>query len=169
MLVAQLSEALKARPEELPERVHDLVERLRAAEKEVQRGKAAQVLAPAGRLAEGAEDVAGVAFGGHHAEGAAAGDVRTLALDVRGRLPGDRPGAVAVVGSADGKASVVVAVNDAARARGVSAGSLVRVAAAALGGKGGGKDDVAQGGGSEPARAGQAVQEVRRALAASLA
>src|ERR687890_11477 len=48
VLVAQLSEALKARPEELPERVADLVERLRGAEKEIERVRVDRVLAAAG-------------------------------------------------------------------------------------------------------------------------
>jgi len=48
----------------------------------------------------------------------------------------------------DGRPTVVVAVNDAGRARGLRAGALVLAAAGALGGRGGGKDDVAQGGGA---------------------
>ncbi len=160
VLVAQLSEALKARPEELPERVADLVERLRAAEKEIERGRLAQLLASAGALAERARDVAGFAFVGHRLDGAGAADVRRVALDVRGRLPQDRPGVVAVVGTGGGKPAVVVAVNEAARQRGLSASDLVKVATAALGGSGGGKDDVAQGGGTDPAGADQALLDV---------
>jgi alanyl-tRNA synthetase len=169
VLVAQLSEALKARPEELPERVSDLVERLRGAEKEIERVRVQQLLAAAGDLASGAQDVGEVAFVGHRADGAGAGDVRKLVLDVRGRLPAGRPGVVAVVGSVDGKPSVVVAVNDEARARGLSANALVKVATAALGGSGGGKDDVAQGGGANAAQADQALADVRTEVERSLA
>ena len=165
VLVAQLSEALKARPEELPERVADLVERLRVAEKEIERVRVAQLLAAAGQLARDAEDVSGVAFVGHRADGANAGDVRKLALDIRGRLPAGRPGVVAIVGSTDGKPSVVVAVNDEARSRGVSANALVKAAATALGGSGGGKDDVAQGGGADVGNADQALADVRGQVA----
>jgi alanyl-tRNA synthetase len=160
VLVAQLSEALKARPEELPERVADLVERLRTAEKEIERVRVQQLLAAAGELASGAKDVYGVSFVGHRADGAGAGDVRRLALDVRGRLPQGRPGVVAVVGSSNGKPAVVVAVNDAARTWGISANALVKAAAGALGGSGGGKDDVAQGGGADVSNADQALVEV---------
>ncbi len=161
VLVAQLSEALKARPEELPERVADLVERLRGAEKEIERVRVAQLLAAAADLAAGAEDVDGVAFVGHRADGAGAGDVRKLALDVRGRMPGGRPSVVAIIGSTGGKPAVVVAVNDEARARGISANALVKAAASALGGSGGGKDDVAQGGGADVTNADQALADVR--------
>jgi alanyl-tRNA synthetase len=160
VLVAQLSEALKVRPEALPERVHDLVERLRTAEKEIERVRVQQVLAAAGSLAADAKDVFGVSFVGHRVDGAGPGDVRKLALDVRGRLPQGRPGVVAVIGSSGGKPAVVVAVNDDARDRGFSANALVKTAAVALGGSGGGKDDVAQGGGADLSRADQALVEV---------
>ena len=159
-LVAQLSEALKARPEELPDRVHDLVERLRTAEKEIERVRVQQLLAAAGQLAGAAKDVYGVSFVGHRADGAGAGDVRKLALDVRGRLPQGKPGVVAIIGSTNGKPAVVVAVNDAARTWGISANALVKAAAGALGGSGGGKDDVAQGGGADVSNADQALVEV---------
>jgi alanyl-tRNA synthetase len=164
VLVAQLSEALKARPEELPERVNDIVERLRAAEKEIERIRVQQLLNAAGALAEQARDVYGVSYVGHRAEGANAGDVRKLALDVRGRLPGDRPGVVAVAGSSGGKPSLVVAVNDAAREWGLSASALVRVGASEIGGSGGGKDDVAQGGGADVARIDAALQRIEHTV-----
>src|SRR4051794_24043457 len=164
VLVAQLSEALKARPEELPERVHDLVERLRTAEKEIERVRVQQLLAAAGSLASGAKEVYGVSFVGHRADGAGAGDVRKLALDIRGRLPQGAPGVVAIIGSTNGKPAVVVAVNDAARAWGISANALVKTAAVALGGSGGGKDDVAQGGGADVTNADQAHVDVEHAV-----
>jgi alanyl-tRNA synthetase len=166
VLVAQLSEALKVRPEQLPERVNDIVERLRMAEKEIEKVRMTQLLASAGQLVSQAEDVGGVSFVGHLVEGATGGDVRTLALDIRGKLPVDRAGVAAIVGAANGKPSVVVAVNDAARGQGVSANTLVRAASEVLGGKGGGKDDVAQGGGADASRVGDALTAIRQVLAA---
>jgi alanyl-tRNA synthetase len=160
VLVAQLSEALKVRAEELPERVNDIVERLRTAEKEIERIRMAQLLSSAGELAAGAKDVYGVSFVGHRVDGAGAGDVRKLALDIRGRMPAGRPSVVAIIGSSNGKPAVVVAVNDEARAWGVSANALVKVAATALGGSGGGKDDVAQGGGADVTNVDQALVDV---------
>ena len=70
-----------------------------------------------------------------------------------------------MVGTAGGRPSVVIALNDTARSWGLSAGALVKVAATALGGSGGGKDDVAQGGGTDPHAAGQALDDVQRAIA----
>ncbi len=169
LLVAQLTEALKVRPEELPERVNDIVDRLRVAEKEIEKVRLQQLLAAGGELAANPEDLSGVSFVGHEAAGAGGGDVRALALDIRNRMPADRPGVAAIIGSANGKPSVVVAVNEAGRAAGISANTLVRAASEVLGGKGGGKDDVAQGGGSDASQAGPAMEAIRHALASRLA
>jgi alanyl-tRNA synthetase len=164
VLVAQLSEALKVQPEQLPERVNDLVERLRTAEKEIEKVRVAQLLASAGELAANPTDVYGVRFVGHRVDGANAGDVRRLALDIRGRMAPSQPCVVAIIGSTNGKPAVVVAVNDEARSWGVSANALVKVAATALGGSGGGKDDVAQGGGADVAGIDQALRDVEHAV-----
>jgi alanyl-tRNA synthetase len=101
----------------------------------------------------------------HRADGAGGGDVRTLALDVRARLAAGQPGVVVILGSVDGKVSVVAAVNDEARARGVSANALVRAIGPLVGGKGGGKDDVAQGGGADSSRLDEAIALVSREVA----
>lgn len=156
-VVGQLTGLLKTRPDDLVARVGDLMQRLRAAEKELERARVAQVLSSAGRLAAEAADVEGVAVVAHRAPGAGGGDVRTLAVDVRGRLEATRPGVVVVLGDAGGKVSVVAATNEAARARGLSANALVRALGPLVGGKGGGKDDVAQGGGTDTSRLDEAV------------
>jgi alanyl-tRNA synthetase len=165
VLVAQLTEALKVRPEELPARVNDIVQRLRRAEKEIERVRVVSLLARAGELASSPREVHGVRYVGQVVEGAGAADVRRLVLDIRSRMGNDAPGVVAVVGSSDGKPNIVVAVNDTARAQGLDAGALVRTAAAALGGSGGGKDDVAQGGGTDLGAAAEALSSVQSALA----
>ena len=168
VLVNQLTDTLKVSREQLPERVHGLVERLRAAEKEIEKVRLARLLAAGGELAAAAEDVAGVRVVAHRADGAAANDARTLALDVRGRLPAGAPGVVVVLGVADGKVAVVAATNDEARERGLSANDLVRAVGPHVGGRGGGKADVAQGGGTDPAGVDAALAEVRTAVAAAV-
>ncbi|REF38251.1 alanine--tRNA ligase [Thermasporomyces composti] len=165
VLIAQLSEALKARPEELPDRVATIVDRLRAVEKELERLRVQQVLAAASELAANPKDVAGVAVVAHRApEGASAGDLRKLALDVRGRMSRERPAVVAIAGVAGGRPSVVVALNDAARDRQLAAGELAKLAARVLGGGGGGKPDVAQGGGTDPSKVDEALRQVEQAV-----
>jgi hypothetical protein len=77
-------------------------------------------------------------------EGAAGNDVRTLATEIRDKMEPSRPAVVAVAARSNGKASLIVAVNEAAKGRGLSASDLVK---GALSGRGGGNADVAQGGG----------------------
>ena len=162
VLVAQLTDALKARPEELVERVTTVIGRVRELEKELEKLRAASVLEQAGELAAAATDEYGVSVVAHRApDGTGADDLRKLVLDVRGRLGADRPAVVAIVAVNDGRPVVVVAVNDKGREWGLAAGDLVRVAAAALGGGGGGRDDVAQGGGSKPEAVDDALASIR--------
>ncbi len=159
-IVAELSGLVGARPDELAERVGAMVTRLRDAERELERARREQVQAAAGNLTERARDVNGVTYLGHDAGDAGADDVRTMVLDLRGRLGTERPSVVAITGAAKGRPVVVVATNEAARSRGIRAGELVRVAATALGGGGGGKDDIAQGGGQDATKVGEALAAV---------
>jgi alanyl-tRNA synthetase len=167
LLVSRLAEQLKARPEELPERVNGLVEKLRDAEREIEKHRADAVLASAGTLADRAEDLDGTALVAVAAPpGLGGNDLRSLASDVRGRL-GSKPGVVALFSSDDaGKVAFVVATTAAARDQGLAAGKLIPTFAQAVGGRGGGKPDLAQGGGTEPAGIPAAIQALREAVRA---
>jgi alanyl-tRNA synthetase len=165
VLVAQLSEALKARPEELPERVNDMVERLRAAEKALEQTRISQLLSQGAQLAADAVDVDGVKLISLRVDGADAGDIRTMALNLRGRVNQDQAGAAVLVGVKDGKVAVVAATNDLARDRGVRANDLLAAVMPLVGGRGGGKDDVAQGGGTDASRIDEALAAARHAVA----
>jgi alanyl-tRNA synthetase len=167
VLVAQLSEALKARPEELPERVHDMLERLRTAEKALEQTRVAQLLSQGAQLAEDAADVDGIRVISLRVDGADAGDIRTMALNLRGRLSQEQPGAAVLVGVKDGKVAVVAATNDRARDRGVKANDVLAAVMPLVGGRGGGKDDVAQGGGTDATRVDEALAAARAAIASA--
>ena len=149
VLVSQLTEQLKTRREDLPDRIASLVSRLREAERDLDRLRSAQILGGAAELAGRAEEVGPVALVAYQVpDGTTADDIRKLALDVRGRFPQQRPAVVMIAGVPADRPAVVVAVNEAARALGLAAGALVRSAAQILGGGGGGRDDIAQGGGA---------------------
>ncbi|WP_121843352.1 alanine--tRNA ligase, partial [Streptomyces sp. S5] len=167
-VVAQLQELVKGRPEELPEKVSAMLGKLKEAEKEIERFRAEKVLQAAAGLAAGAQDVRGTALvTGRVPDGTGADDLRKLVLDVRGRIPADRPAVVALFTVANDRPLTVVATNEAARERGLKAGDLVRTAAKTLGGGGGGKPDVAQGGGQNPQAIDEAVSAVERQVAES--
>jgi alanyl-tRNA synthetase len=168
VLVNQLSDQLKARPEELPERISNVVTRLRDAERELARLRSAQLLEASGQIAGAAENIGGVAFVAHRVpDGTDSDAMRKLALDVRAKIPVQQPAVVALIGTPADRPVVVVAVNEAGRGSGLSAGTLVGGAAKALGGGGGGKPDIAQGGGAPgaaPTAPNAAFDSIRSAL-----
>ena len=99
VLVNQLSEQLKARPEELPERISGVVTRLREAERELNRLRSAQLLESSGEIAAAAENIGGIAFVAHQVpDGTDADAMRQLALHVRGRIPAPQPAVVVIAG-----------------------------------------------------------------------
>jgi alanyl-tRNA synthetase len=145
LLVSRLAELFRVPGDQVADRVEQTVTALRDAEKELEKMRAQMVLGGAGALAGQAKDLHGIAYVGTEApEGAAVNDVRTLAQEVRGKIDSARPAVVAVAARANGKASLIVAVNPAAKGRGLSAADLVK---GALSGRGGGNADLAQGGG----------------------
>ncbi|WP_432586025.1 alanine--tRNA ligase [Streptomyces sp. HD1123-B1] len=167
-VVSRLTELVKGRPEELPEKISGMLTKLKEAEKEIERFRAEKVLQAAAGLAAGAKDVRGVALvAAKVPDGTSADDLRKLVLDVRGRIPGDRPVVTALFTVANDRPLTVIATNEAARERGLKAGDLVRTAAKTLGGGGGGKPDVAQGGGQNPGAVAEAIEAVERLVAES--
>jgi alanyl-tRNA synthetase len=150
-LVRQLADLLKTPQDGLVDRVSGMLSRLRDADKELAELRGQQTLAAAGQLAAAARDVGGVTLVTGSPGGLGGADLRTLALDVRGRLSADRPSVVLLASESGGKVALVAALNPAAQQQGLSASDLLRAAAPAVGGRGGGKADVAQGGGTDPA------------------
>ncbi|MDT5042527.1 MAG: alanyl-tRNA synthetase [Actinoplanes sp.] len=145
LLVSRLAELFRVPGDQVADRVEQTVTALRDAEKELEKMRAQMVLGGAGALAGQARDLRGIAYVGTEApEGAAVNDVRTLAQEVRGKIDDTRPAVVAVASRSNGKASLIVAINPAAKSRGLSASDLVK---GALSGRGGGNADLAQGGG----------------------
>ncbi|HZE50243.1 MAG TPA: alanine--tRNA ligase [Jatrophihabitantaceae bacterium] len=162
VLVQQLAGDLKAPAEQLPERIAATLDRLRAAEKELERLRAAAVLSSAAALAEGAEPLGAVRLVTAEAPGGvSAGDLRSLALDVRGRLPQGDPAVVVLAAPGDKGVTFVAAVNETGQNAGLAAGDVIKVFAPALGARGGGKADLAQGAGGDAAKLTEAFTAVR--------
>jgi alanyl-tRNA synthetase len=167
VLVQSLANEFKAQPDELPERIGGVLDRLKSAERELGKLRVGQVLASAGALASGAQDVDGVQLVAAEAPAGVGGnDLRSLALDVRGRLRPADPAVVLLASPASdgGGAAFVAAVNQAGQASGLNAGELVRTFAPVLGARGGGKPDLAQGAGGDAAKLDAAFAAVRQSL-----
>ncbi|MBF6237309.1 alanine--tRNA ligase [Nocardia otitidiscaviarum] len=164
-LLAGVASSLKVPSEEVPARVEQLVERLKVAEKELERTKMAAVLSSAGTFVDAAQRVGEVLLVAEAApEGVGAGDLRTLVSDIKGRF-GTQPAVVVLLGNAEGKVPFVVAVTKAAQELGLEAGDLVGSFGPSIAGRGGGKPEMAQGAGSDPSGIAAGLAAVRARVA----
>jgi alanyl-tRNA synthetase len=154
--------ALKAAPEDVPARVAALIEERRRLERELAEAKKGLALGGGGKAeAAGPEQVGGHGFIGQVIEGMDPKALRGLVDEAKSRVGS---GVAVMVAVNDGRASVAVGVTDDLLAT-RSAVDLVRRAVEALGGQGGGgRPDMAQGGGPDGSKAAEAVQAVREAL-----
>ncbi len=167
-LMAGLASTLKVPSEEVPARVANLVERLRAAEKELDRMRLANARAAAANAAAGAEQIGKVRVVAQRmAGGMSAADLRTLVGDIRGKLGSD-PAVVALIAEGENDSvPFVVAVNPAAQDLGLRANELVKPLGAAVDGRGGGKADLAQGSGKGAAGIDAALAALRAEIGRS--
>ena len=164
-LASGLAAELKAPTDQLPDRIAQLTERLRAAEKEIENLHRQQLLASTANLANEAQTV-----GAHRVvakqlpNGITTGDLRTIANDLRGKLQAE-DAVIVLMSVVDGKVSLAAAATQQAVASGVKAGDLVKLVGQYIDGKGGGKPDLAQGTGSRAGGIDDALRAVRESLA----
>jgi alanyl-tRNA synthetase len=163
LLLNSLTELIKgARTEELPERISDLLNKMKEIEKELASVRSAQALSQVGELAKSATVLNGISYiSSVMADGVSGDDLRKIAIDLRSR---DEKSVVALISANDGKPVLVVATSEGARASGVKAGALVKIGSTVLGGGGGGKDDFAQGGGTDASKSLDALTAISNAL-----
>ncbi len=163
--LAQVASVLRARPEDAPDRVQALLDERKALQAEVAELRR-QVALGGGAAAEGtgpeAREIAGVKFLGQSLSGISPKDLRGLIDEHKARLGS---AAILLVADTGGKAAVAAGVTDDLTDR-VSAVDLVRAAVEAVGGKGGGgRPDLAQGGGPDASKAEEAIKAAEAMLA----
>ena len=147
-LAEGLASSLKAPSEELPERVAQLVDKLKAAEKEIEALHRQQLMAQTADLLNNAQEIGGVTTLLLRVKDSTnAGDLRTIATTLKDKL-GDREGVLVIASDNAGKVPFVVAATKAAVARGAHSGNLVKLVGSYIDGRGGGKADLAQGSGA---------------------
>ncbi|MBB6485226.1 alanine--tRNA ligase [Rhizobium lusitanum] len=162
--VKSLASTLKVQPADVVSRVEALMDERRKLERELADAKRKLAMGGGqGGSADAVREVNGVKFLGKAISGVDPKDLKGLADEAKAGLSS---GVVALIGvSEDGKASAVVAVTEDLVGR-ASAVDLVRIASAALGGKGGGgRPDMAQAGGPDGAKADEALEAIAAALA----
>ena len=147
---------LRAAPEDLPEKVEAALKRMRDLEKELDGLRKQLAAAKSGDLLAQAREVNGIKVLATRAEGEAR-DLRELADKLRDKIGS---GLIALGGEADGKAVLLVAVTPDVVAKGIKAGDIIKTIAAEVGGRGGGKPDLAQAGGPDPSGIDRALQKV---------
>ena len=168
-LMAGLAASLKVPSDEVPARVATLVEKLKVAEKEIERSRQVRARAAAADAVAAAERIGAVRVVLQQlSAGVSAADLRTLVGDIRGKL-GTDPAVVALITEGEGQSvPYVVATNPAAQDLGLDANQLVKCLATAVDGRGGGKADLAQGSGKNPAGIDAALASVRSEIATTV-
>jgi len=168
-LLAEAAATLKTRPEDLPARLAALVDGQRKIERELSEARKALALAGSdsgagNAAADEMRDVGGIRMIGRVLNGVPGKDLKGMADEFKKKLGS---GVVALIGVEDGKASAVVGVTD-DLSKSLSAVELVKAGVAALGGKGGGgRADMAQGGGPDAAKASDALRAIEAAVGAA--
>jgi alanyl-tRNA synthetase len=160
-----IAQLVKATPADAAERVAQMMEHSRALEKELDRLKSRLASSAGDELVRQATDVKGVRVLAAQLDGVDAKGLRETADKLRDKLKS----CALVLGTvADGKVSLIAAVTPDVTGR-IKAGELVNFVATQVGGKGGGKPDLAMAGGSEPERLPAALASVRAWVEGKLA
>lgn len=163
VLLNSLTEIIKGvRADELPQRISELVEKMKGMEKELSGVRSAKAMAAAGELLKKVKPIGGInLIIDQLADEIAVDDMRSISTDLRGKL---KAGIVVLATITGGKPLLVAAVSPEAIKLGVKAGELIKTGSTVLGGGGGGKDDFAQGGGVESGAIVKAFAEITKVI-----
>ena len=157
-----LAEQFKVPVADVGARVDALESQRRKLEKELAEAKRQLAMGGGGQAATGPEDIGGVQVLARVLDGVGGKDLRPIAEEFKKQIA---DGVIALVGVAEGKAAVTVAVTGSAQAR-FNAADLARAAVLAMGGQGaGGRPDFAQGGAPDGAKADEGLAAIKAAIA----
>ena len=163
VLLNSLTEIIKgARADELPQRISELVEKMKSMEKELSAVRSAKALAATSQIANKAKKVRDINLIVEQLESEiAVDDMRSIAINLREKV---KSGVVVLSTINSGKPLLVAAVSPDAIKLGIKAGDLIKIGSATLGGGGGGKDDFAQGGGVDVSAISKALNEITKLI-----
>ena len=149
LLVNRLSELVKAPADQLVDRVEKSLASLKAAERDLAKVRSAQLSTNLDGIIGEGKDIGPVRVWAFRApDGTSGADLRDLLAKARSRARHDIPVVVVGTAVADGKVAIIAGASPQAIALGITANAMLQAAAPSLDGRGGGKDDVAQGGGT---------------------
>jgi alanyl-tRNA synthetase len=163
VLLNSLTEIIKGvRADELPQRVSELVDKMKGMEKELSAVRSAKAMASAGDLVKKAKSIGSINLVSEQlADDISVDDMRTIAIDLRGKI---NSGVIVLATVSSSKPLLVAAVSPEANKLGIKAGELIKTGSAVLGGGGGGKDDFAQGGGVDAQSINKALSEIAKLI-----
>ncbi|NDG24674.1 MAG: alanine--tRNA ligase [Actinobacteria bacterium] len=164
LLINSLTEILKgSKAEDLPQRISELLDKVKSMEKEIASARSAKAMASIGDLAKKVKKINQSNLVIEKLEDEiSVDDLRTLAINLRAKIESS---IVVLATINSGKPIIVAAVSAEAIKIGVKAGSLIKLGSEILGGGGGGKDDFAQGGGSDSNLIPKALNEITSFIA----
>ena len=167
LILNSLTQIIKgARSEEIPERVNDLIDKMKVLEKELSGVRVATAMNMSASLISDAIQIGDAKIvSATMAPGLSAEQLRTVALKIKNEIG---TGVVVLTSLTDEKITLIVAVSNDLIKLGVKAGDLVKAGSTTLGGGGGGKDDFAQGGGVNIAKLSSALSEISNLITAKL-
>ena len=167
LILNSLTQIVKgARSEEIPERVNDLIDKMKVLEKELSGVRVATAMNMSASLISDAIQIGSAKIvSATMAPGLSAEELRTVALKIKNEIG---TGVVVLTSLTDEKITLIVAVSNDLIKLGVKAGDLVKAGSTTLGGGGGGKDDFAQGGGVNIAKLSSALSEISNLITAKL-
>ena len=164
--VAEVAALLKTAPAEIADRVKALVDERRGLQNEVAQLRRELAMGGGGAAGPAAKDVGGVPFLAQVVQGVSGKDLPALIDEMKARIGS---GAVLLIADTGGKAAVAAGVTADLTGR-ISAVSIVKAAAEALGGKGGGgRPDMAQAGGADASKVEEAIRAAEAVLAEPVA
>jgi alanyl-tRNA synthetase len=161
LLVNRLTELVKTPADQLVDRIERTIASLKDAERELAKVRSAQLTANVDDIIGEGRDIGPIRVWSFAApEGTSGSDLRELVMKAKGRNAPELSAVLIGSAVADGKVAILVAVSPAANLHGITASQLLKAALPFVDGKGGGKDDLAQGGGTQ-------IEGVAAALAAA--
>ena len=161
----EICKALKATPANVTEKIAHLQAELKALASENESLKSKAAGAAMGNVLDKVEDVNGVKFLGVSLEGVDMNELRNLGDDLKSKLGS---GVIVLASVNEGKVNLMVAATDDVVAKGAHAGNIIKAAAPKVGGGGGGRPNMAQAGGKNPAGIDELIAKVPDTILAQI-
>ena len=160
-MLLEAATALKTQPNEVANKIKHLQSELKSANSEIESLKSKAAKEALGDVMDAVEEVKGIKVLANKVDGVDMNGLRDLGDSLKEKLG---EGVVALMSAADGKVNIVIMATDGAVKAGAHAGNIIKAVAPIVGGGGGGRPNMAQAGGKNPAGIDDALKAVKTEL-----